>query len=412
MRLRLALIIIFALGLRLAALQFYGEAHVPWNYEYEEIAENLLQYGDYTYSFYGMTSARPSSFIPPVYPLMLTASKAISTESDFPIKLFQILISSISILPLFALARILGASERISLFACILMAIYPPSIAYAVSLGTATVETTLLLLGTWLVIRSSKHNSLIGLALSGFVFSLASLTRSPWITLVPISILWILLSTKRSISSRLLQAMILLAASAITLSPWVAYNFRTHGKFLLTSTNGGLNFWIGNNANATGEYVFPTQLNRDMISNVADWSEIDRDSYLYERGFEFIRSSPAAASKLALRKLGYFIFFRPNIGSTYEGAGLPLQLARISFIIAWVALLPFTLIGLITIRINWHNHLLPLAFFVSQGILVTIYFAGTRFRTPLDGFAIIWAVMGMSWLNIKWQRRKLSPSKI
>jgi hypothetical protein len=173
-----------------------------------------------------------------------------------------------------------------------------------------------------------------------------------------------------------------------------------------------MNFWIGNNANATGEFVFPTKLDREMINNVAEWSETDRDSYLYERGFEFIRSSPAAAGKLALRKLGYFIFFRPNIGSSYEAAGLPLQLARISFIVAWVALLPFTIIGLFTIRKNLHDHLLPLTFFVSQGILVAIYFAGTRFRTPLDGFAIIWAVLGMSWLNKKWQRRKLSSSKI
>jgi hypothetical protein len=45
----------------------------------------------------------------------------------------------------------------------------------------------------------------------------------------------------------------MLGAFLVCLAPWAVRNWAIHHQFVLISTNGGFNFWIGNNPLATGE---------------------------------------------------------------------------------------------------------------------------------------------------------------
>jgi hypothetical protein len=186
----------------------------------------------------------------------------------------------------------------------------------------------------------------------------------------------------------------------------VSYYYSILGQLLLTSTNGGVNFWIGNNPQATGEYILPTDLNEPMVASVANWPEIARDRFFYARALEFIQSSPRQALELAGRKLLYFIFFRPNIGSSYERASLPLEPARWLFVSSWLLLIAFALPGLVKARRQWPQNGWLVLIWVSQAAISMFYFAGTRFRTPIDGLAMIWAAVSLSGLATWLLRRR------
>ncbi len=401
----LTFIVLLALGVRILAAQFIGESRVPWNYEYEEIANNLVAGGGYAYSFYGLTPVRPTSFLPPVYPLFLALARKWTSQGDQTVKIIQIALSCLTVVSLYALARELGGSKTVAVIAALLMAIYPPVAAYAVDISTVTFETLFVITGTWLVVRAAHCDS-VGLAFgSGVLLSLAALTRSTWTVLVLLALVWLVTCGRGSLLARSKQVALILLAVAITFAPWVWYNHTAHGEWVLTSTNGGLNFWIGNNPRATGEYIFPMSLDQQMVASVADWPEVARDRFFYARGLEFVRTSPAQFLELTGRKLLYFVFFRPDIGSNYKQAGLPLELARWLFVVAWLALVPFALVGLTKIGTHWREHSWLAAIFATQAVISSLYFAGTRFRTPIDGFAMIWAAGGISFLADRWQRR-------
>lgn len=406
----LVLILVIGIILRLGVFVFIGKARVPWQLEFEEIANSLIEHGQYNFSFYGMTAPRPTSFIPPVYPLFLASVRSLwPTNGDGLVKLIQIVASELTVLGLYALTRELGGSARQGVLTALLWTVYPPVVAYASDLSTVTLETFFLIPGIWLLLRAARQHS-PGLAIPAAVLlALAALTRSTWLVVLPLAVVWLTWYLKEN--WRVWGKFILLfaLATSVTLAPWVVYNYKTQGEWVLTSTNGGLNFWIGNNPHATGEYVFPPELDRNLVLGVANWTETARDQFFYAQGLAFIRNSPGEFLILLARKLLYSLFFRPNIGSNYESAQISMfDLAIVSFVAAWLALIPFALIGLVHLGNCWREHSLLILVFLSNVATSVFYFSGTRFRTPVDGFALIWAAIGLTMLVEKWQQRRLS----
>ena len=171
----------------------------------------------------------------------------------------------------------------------------------------------------------------------------------------------------------------------------------------MTSTNGGMNFWIGNNPAASGEYIWPLTIDEPFVRSIAGLPESARDEAFYAHGLEFIQNSPVQSLELFGRKLVYFLFFRPNIGSNYEQVQLPVGLAGWLFILSWLALLPFALLGLLNLGNHWREHVFLMVIFVCLAIMTSIYFAGTRFRVPIDGFVMLWAVVGVNLLVTKYK---------
>ena len=409
----LALILAAGIGLRVAAALFIGSARLPYELEFEEIARNLVQHGTYSYSFYGLSPNQLSSFIPPVYPLFLAFADLIShTNGDWLVKAVQIFASELTILSLYALTVELGGSKRQGLLVATFWAIYPPAIAYASDLSTVTLEVFFFIPGIWLLMRAVKRTSAWLVIPAGVLLALAGLTRSTWLVVLPLAIIWLIWYLGRKWKTWLKMALFFCLASGITLLPWMVHNYQAQGKWLLTSTNGGLNFWIGNNPKATGEYIFPTAIDEKLVLSVANLPEINRDQFFYSQGLAFMRKSPGAFVSLLGRKLLYSIFFRPNIGSTYQAAQISLySLSIIAFIGAWLILLPFAVIGLFHLEGHWREHSLLILAFLGNVATSTIYFSGTRFRTPVDGFAMIWAAVGLAFIVHRWKQRKSSEDK-
>jgi hypothetical protein len=394
----LVLILVIGILLRAGALIFIGKAHVAWQLEFEEIATNLVDYGKYFFSFYGYTVSRPTSFIPPVYPLFLASARLLWPVNGYwLVKVTQIFASELTILGIYALTRELGGSTRQGMLTALIWALYPPAIAYASDLSTVTLETFFIIPGIWLLLRAGKRRLPILVIPAGILLSLATLTRSTWLVVSPLAVIWLVVFIKGRWRVWGKYVLFFVLAVGVMLAPWVIYNSKVQDRWLLSSTNGGLNFWIGNNPHATGEYIWPLDLDRNLILEVTNLSETARDQFFYTQGFKFIRNSPGEFLSLLGRKLLYFIFFRPNIGSNYESAHiLMLNLAVMSFMAAWLALIPFALFGLFHLNAHWREHSLLILIFFANLATTVLYFTGTRFRTPVDGFVVIWAAIGLT----------------
>jgi 4-amino-4-deoxy-L-arabinose transferase-like glycosyltransferase len=402
---KLIAILLLAGALRALAVFVVQETHVSWHYEYEEIAYNLAERGEYAYSFYGLSESRPTSFQPPIYPLFLAATLKLSSGNLNGLAPAQIFLSVISIWVLFQLTISLGGSETQGLLAALIMALYPPLILYAVIQSPVILETLFLLTGTWCTVRSIQGGSLIWPIAAGLNFGLAGLTRSPWLVVLLVAMIWLIWRNRQGGWRRLLTPVILCFSAIITLLPWALHNAQVHDAWFVTGTNGGLNFWIGNNPHATGEYIFPTEIDRELVIQVAEWPENDRDRFLYQQGFDFIRENPDQALRLFAQKLYFFSFFRPTIGSTYQSTDLQVGLARNVFIASWMLILPAGLAGLWIARDRWADHALLVGILLSQALVVALYFVGTRFRTPLEPYFMIWTAGFLVWIVEKLTRR-------
>ena len=405
----LTAILLLGIILRVLVMAVIGSARVPWELEFEEIADNLVSHGQYYYSFYHLGSPRPTSFIPPLYPFLLAFGRYLwQANGDWVVKSLQVVLSCSVIFSLYGLAREIGGSARQGTLVALLWAVYPPAASYVADLSTVTLESFFIVPAIWLVVRAGMRQSYSSALAAGALISLAALTRSTWLVLLPLSLAWLAWYHRHARAVMAKTVIGLGLAGLVVLSPWITYNFRTHGTLLLTSTNGGINFWIGNNPKATGEYVFPTEMDQALVTSVANWPEVPRDQFFYAKGIEFIRNSPGEFLNLAAHKLIYFFLFRPNIGSNYRAAQISLlDVASILFVVSWLFLLPFALIGLAHVGGHWQEHMLFVLIFLSNAGVSMLYFSGTRFRTPIDGLAMIWAVMGFTTLSEKMGWRKV-----
>jgi len=300
------------------------------------------------------------------------------------------------------LAREVGASEGQGIWAVFFFAIYPPLISYTADLSTAVPETMFVILGIWSVLRIARSPSTWPAVATGLSLGLATLTRSTWLVMFPTAALWLGWFYHWAWGKWLRVLLFFGGAVALVLAPWVFYNYNAHGKIILTSTNGGVNFWIGNNLQATGEYLFPRQIDQVLVSSTAEMTEVERDAFFYRQGFSFVRDHPDKFLSLFGRKLLYFFFFRPNIGSNYESATFALfALVQLSFIVSWVGLLLLAMPGFLASRDSWREYSWFVVIFISQAIISGLYFSGSRFRTPIDGLVMVWAAIG---LTVLWER--------
>lgn len=406
----LASLVLLALVARVAGVLVVGGYHAPWLSEYEEIARTILRNGFYGYNEDGLPPV-PSSFMPPLYPFFLAGIMALFSDgSGLHIKAVQSVLSAGSVLLTFWLAWEIFGERSVALLSALISALYPSFIVGALEISTATLEVLLVQVFGILVFRWYRRKSSCHAGLAGLALGLLSLTRAPAMLMAPLASFWMMSAEADQTYRRKIRALALfLAMLAVTIAPWTIRNYLVHGALVPISTNGGINLWIGNNPRATGEFVYFKEVDPDIFARVLPLTEVQRDSLFYEEASSFIRDNPRAFLQLLAKKAVYFWWFRPSIGSSYPDMGLALQAATTGLMLAYTAVLPLAVLGLVLLLRSKERASLPLFGIVVLPYMATsiIFFAATRFRAPVEPFLIIlasYAIAGM----VRWGRG-LSP---
>lgn len=337
----------------------------------------------------------------PGYPLVLAATYSLLGDSDIWMKLLQVFADLSSCLLIFAISKKIF-SEEIGLTAMGIALLFPIQILYTAHLMTETVFTCFLLFVVWRVVNEREEKWLWNNVLLGLLLGIAVLIRTTAL-IVPFAVFIYRLGQKQRWMVNLGRLAFTYGVILIVLSPWIIRNYAQFDRIALTS-NGGVNFWMGNHSGASGSYSFP--MTGNPLHMVED--EFARSDLGYRLGVEFIVSKPLEFTVLLGKKFAHFFAADYWLMTTIEYNPLwknyPNAATVFSELSMWNILvihLPFMAVLLLcTVGLIFHklDDSRPILFFCS--LVVTwlmvhlVFYAGARYRFPVVPFFIITAAYG------------------
>jgi hypothetical protein len=178
------------------------------------------------------------------------------------------------------------------------------------------------------------------------------------------------------------------AATLALLAPWSLRNTLLFDRFVLVSTNGGTNTWMGNNPASNGEYM-------ELPPSVERLGEAERDAYLAAEAKRYILQYPVRfAARTAVKLVR--LHERESIGISWNVQGLERRLPhrtvmalKIASNVYWWVLLGLALAGVAVLarRIGWHAALHPAV--VTWGYLAAVHATTVvqdRYHLPSNPF--------------------------
>jgi 4-amino-4-deoxy-L-arabinose transferase-like glycosyltransferase len=323
-----------------------------------------------------------------------------------------------SFVGVYHLTKRLTQDEVIARTALLALTVYPNHIAYANLLLTEVMYTSFLL---WAFILATDRPVLWYWSASGFLFGLAALTKAQ--TLVfPIFMFYLLfLIEGRSIDrvkamtwlrENVLRIAIVNLIMFAVVAPWTWRNYQLFDAFIPISTNGGITLLVGNNPNATGDYLSLDLLPAGYITVLHDERvarQVERDQQAGRSALRWIRENPIAFLMLVPRKL--FRLWGPDgegewgfqAGyADYEPYRLLFRVVRYANQAFYIMILGFAMFATMTVvaRRTFPLKLLECLIVPLFTTLLSIIFIGQpRFHFSSMPYLFILAAAGLSQLG-------------
>ncbi len=369
---------------------------------------------------FGITPAeRPSSVIPPLYPVTLGLVYRVAGPGNYlVVRLLQALFGALAALAIYGTARCCFRDGPTAVIAGIITALYPYLVYYTGLLAGENLYVMLLAAMAWALTclvagpgvalpgageRGGCRLSPSTLALLVGIFAgLTFLARSSIILFLPLAALLMLfaLGRRRGVVAVLLCGL----AFAVTVSPWVVRNYRVHDEFVLMPTKGGLNLWMRNHPDVVRpEFLeaglgFPdglaARLEKTELLEYPDLeglSEVQRNRLITSRAVAFISANPAYFASLCVRR---FVWLMSVTGSRSRGA-----LYLLAGLLSYGLVLPLSASG---VYLAWRRRvrgaLVPVSLVLYTIGLHTLFHGGIRYRLPVDplmGILAAYAVVAL-----------------
>jgi 4-amino-4-deoxy-L-arabinose transferase-like glycosyltransferase len=334
----------------------------------------------------GLTSYRE-----PLYPLLLALQFKLFGDALRTTFVIQALVGTLTIPLCFGIGAML-LPPRVALLGALLESVNPYRIYYTAFVATETLASLLLLALVFCTLRvfsaitagtpvPRRHLILLALALSAGMLTRAVFAPIALVTLTFIGAACYRTSPARA--ARIVGVLALLTVGGV--SPWLIRNYLVWQTFVY-QTNVGHNLLLGYNDLATGGYGHTRVLELDRALAPHDYNEVERDRLFKRAAFEWIRSDPARAVYLCLKK--QLLFWSP-VPSTVRGYAKQVGAVWGS------AFLACTLIGLIRARAERLALTYVLAVIVVYALVHSVAIAITRYRIPLEGLLAVFAGCGL-----------------
>ncbi len=342
-------------------------------------------------------------FQPPLYPYFVATVYRIFGSTPNAVYLTQIALAVVGCWTLYRTGRRLQG-ERVGLAAAALWATYPVFVLHDVQLLKESLAVTAVAFLLWALSEARAEGRVATWALAGLCAGALALLRENTLLLWPVLALcaWQRQAGKWVAARR---AAAFLGAAALTLVPVALRNASAGGGFLPTTFQGGVNFYIGNNAGADGTYqpLVPGKqipaLERAESVRLAEQSagrslrpaEVSR--YWLGESLRWARQHPADFLELQLRKLRLFwswYEWPDAVDPYYLRAQSPaLRLPWLDF--GGITIL--ALAGLWMLRRDARGFGVVLIWIAGSMLATTLFFLFSRYRLPtVPGLMLIAAL--------------------
>ncbi|MDI6736501.1 MAG: glycosyltransferase family 39 protein [bacterium] len=286
-------------------------------------------------------------------------------------------------------------NKSTGMIACGICAIYGSFMVYETLLLTTTLDTFLLLLGVFLLLKSTSPKWYF---VTGIVLALSALSRSTTLLVLPFLFLWLMI--KLRLTKKFAQtAGLIILGMCLTFAPFTYRNYKYSGQFILITTTGPVALWAGNNEDSEGFYHLPPY--------TEELSRKNKDFYLQDT-IRFIKEKPEKYLMLLLKKCTLFwnAYEIPDNDVVYERFQTLSPLLRVMIPFGLVSSLGIMGLFLCLRRLNKNLFLLYLTILGYLSAIV-LFFIQSRFRVPVVPFLSIFAGWTIYYWFKKLQSRKL-----
>ena len=341
-------------------------------------------------------------FRAPFYPYFLAVLYKIFGHHLFLVRLIQHLIGSLSVVLIFLVAKKLF-DRQVAILASILAAIYWIFIYYEAELLLDFLLVFWGLLLIWFLLKAYENLKPATWFFSGVILGLFAITRPNILIFLPFLLLWMILALRKQVSALKISIFYgwILIGMILIIFPVTLRNYLVGNDPVLIASQGGINFYIGNNPQSDGMSAIMPELGDDWEYTDCQFiaeKTLDRklkpsgvSDFYYKKGWNFIFSQPGQSLYLLLKKLYLFwnkleISNNQNIYFFKQYSGL----SKILFLGFWL-IGPLALLGIfLSFRKGLQTQLI-LLFILSYMLSVVMFFVNSRFRLPVLPFLIILA---------------------
>ncbi len=364
-------------------------------------------------------------FRAPLYPLFLAGAYRLTGESFLGARVVQHLLGAISCVLVVLLGRrmVNAAAGALAGFIC---ALYGPLIYFENELLIPSLAVFLFLAMLLALHAAAARPTAARWLFCGGLLGCSAITRPTFLVIAPAIVLWWLWKRRRADENRRTLAHVLVFGAGLMLPilPVTLHNRVIGGEWVLISTQGGANFYIGNHAEADGKtavaFIPPAWVRHEKYVDNVWWSSRANAEALsghpmtdsavsrfwFARGLAYWRENPAGALGLTVRKVYYLLngfeiesnrsmyldrlwsplaatlFWQHNPGVAFPGG----------------VLLPLALIGMFLPARPTPLAGLPRWIIALYALTIVAFFVTGRFRIPLVPLLAIYAAQAVFWL--------------
>ncbi len=360
----------------------------------------------------------------PLYPYVLAFVYAVFGHSYLAVRIVQAIVGAASCLLIFSIARrLLG--RRPGILAGLIAAFYVPFVFFDSELLMITFVILFALLAVRLLLMFERTRAIWTALAAGLALGVGALGKPNLLLFLPAAGFWLWWIGRGrgaegapGASRRVAGAVVLLVAGTLlAIAPFTIANYAVANDFVLTSSNGGINFYIGNNPEAEGTFLVDQAMRTDLYAGSKERAErevgrtlkpSEVSEYWFGRGFEFVREHPGRALGLVGRK--FLLFWNayeiPNHYNIYFFKQLSKVLRFDPVVFAWVV--PFGILGIYVTRRSWRKLLLLYLFAATYLLSLLPFFITSRYRLPVVPIMIVFGAQGLVWL---WDRLRARDTR-
>jgi hypothetical protein len=402
-----------------SVFDFVATGSIHGSSAYDRYASNLLSTGTY-----GLEPGVADAALPPVYSALLAGVYGLLGRSATMVAIVHTAFDLVSITLLATIGGALFRRRVVGVLAGLGVACYPYLVFQCLTVNDTALFILELHAFVWLLLRlrataGKSRRSIVIAGVAGSVLGVGILTR-PVLGLVAVAAMsWLVL---RHPSRAILRGFAVLAITAmLPVGLWALRNVLVIGHPVLIATNGGPNFWQGNNAETVAflragydvQWISPGELagldSRDPTAG----------RHFTSAALRYLGSHPGRVPELVWIKLrtqwSLDVTPRRNPATTTEPVALtgsesgdlvaehavtaysaPLfdRLGRTVHRVTWGAALVLAGIGLVARRRDWRELSLILAVEVAMTAFYVVFHPSTRYRLPGDPLLFLLSAAG------------------
>lgn len=338
----------------------------------------------------------------PFYPYFLALIYKIGGLNIVVVRYIQIIMNSITCVLFYVLGKKI-CGNKLGVIASLISVFYSQYIFFTPMLLKPTLYIffeSLLILLLFTGVFEKKPPAIF---MSGLLFGIMTLVRENTLIVIMFFSIWfIYYLIKHSPKKTIAYICLFWAGIILAILPVTIRNYAVSGELVLITSQGGANFYIGNNPNASGTYAplferrgspeyegeDAKRLAENETGNKLSMSEVSR--FWYKKAFDYIKNNKAGYLKLLWKKIKLYLNYYeiPDVEDYYfyKKYSSVLRAPLITFgIICPLAIFGIYLSFIHKLKSSQMLFVLSLSNMVS----IIIFFVFARYRLPIVPLLII-----------------------